>query len=343
MLLNKIKLSVILTTSTLLLYGCTGKPEINVDSDPDHEKAMVFYGTDRNHNESGDPEKFYGLRRGSFEYGITRLKIKQRNDKARVESVEPQSRDQFLNQLAKSLDDAESPALFVFVHGYNHSFDQAISLVAEFANNTNFPGVPVVWSWPSSRNPAGYVEDQTNMRWSQPHFAEFLRTIIYDSGAESVHLIGHSMGAWGLTNVMLEEILPFTTELETIGEFVLLAPDIDRELFKRDLAPRLVDFGLSITIYASENDRAMASSWTLHGYPRTGDSSPGPLIIPGIETIDATEANASILGHSYFEESQVVGNDLVLLLTQRTPAEQRPNLTRAEHQGRIFWRLPGDE
>jgi esterase/lipase superfamily enzyme len=337
-----VKSAIFLSVSALLLCACIGKSDNHSSVTSDQVHTTVFYGTDRNRIETDDPENFYGQSRGNFEYGVIHLSVSQPSDSTRIDSVEPQTRDQFLNQLNQALAAAKSPTLFVFVHGYNRSFNQVTKLTAEFAEHIDFPGVPVVWNWPSSRKASGYVEDQTNMQWSIPHFSKFLRTVIEDSGATTTHILAHSMGAWGLTNVMLEELLPGGLEPDAIGEFVLLAPDIDQELFRRDLAPELLASGLNITLYTSSNDKAMASSWALHGYPRAGDSSSGPLIIPGIETIDATETNASILGHSYFEESEVVRNDLKLLLNGRASAAQRPKLNSAEFQGMIYWQLPED-
>ena len=234
---------------------------------------------------------------------------------------------------------ADSPVLLVFIHGYNRSFKQISTLISKWVVSTRFRGVPVIWSWPSSHNPAGYLEDETNMRWSQPHFAQFLHGLTERSGAETIHLVGHSLGARALTNVMLQELIPTGVDRSKIGEYVLLAPDIDAEIFKRDLAPSLVAAGLNTTLYTSANDKAMASARTLRGYPRAGDSSTEPVVIDGMETIDVTDANKSILGHSYFEESQLVSQDLAILLNERKPAAQRPNLVQAQTPVGTYWRL----
>ena len=97
--------------------------------------------------------------------------------------------------------------------------------------------------------------------------------------------------------------------------------------------------GLDTTLYTSANDKALASARTLRGYPRAGDSSAGPVLIDGVETIDVTAANKSILGHSYFEESQLVSGDLSLLLNERKSAAERPNLTQVHVPGGTYWRL----
>lgn len=254
----------------------------------------------------------------------------------------PLAREAFLGQLQLAVQSAPSPIAMVFVHGYNRSFHQVSKLAAEFATATGFRGVTIIWSWPSSRNPAGYLEDEVNMRWSRPHLSQFLRDIVEQSGAETVHLLGHSMGARGLTDVMLRDLLPGGLDRSKIGEYVLLAPDIDKAIFKRDLAPQLVAAGLKTTLYTSSNDKAMASAYGLRRYPRAGDSSYGPVVSPGIETIDATSANKSILGHSYFEESDAVASDLAELLNYRKSAADRDNLVLVE-EGGGYWQLLVEE
>jgi esterase/lipase superfamily enzyme len=334
---SAVKIIILLVIGLNILSACAGKPEI-VDTGAKTESVVaVFYGTDRDRSDSDNPARIYGLERGDLEYGVVQVSLD--DSKTRLKTVTPMSSELFLIELDKNLEKSDINSALIFVHGYNRSFNQTGKLIAEFLANTKFHGVPIIWSWPSSRNPAGYLEDQTNVRWSQPHFLEFLRTVIENSAAETVHLVGHSMGAWGLTHVVLQELLPGGIDRSKIGEFVLLAPDIDLEIFKRDLAPKLAASGLSTTLYTSSNDKAMASARALNGYPRAGDSSMGPVIVPGIETIDATEANNSILGHSYFEESEVVSKDLVQLLNERKPASARSGLKAVSSPEGIFWRI----
>ena len=297
----------------------------------------VFYGTDRNRTDSSKPAQFYGLNRGEFEYGVAQVSLDE--SKTRLKSVTPLTRELFLEKLNDALGTTAVPVAMVFVHGYNRSFNQTGKLIAEFVENTEFQGLPIIWSWPSSRNPAGYLEDQTNMRWSQPHLSEFLRAVIEDSRAKTVHLVGHSMGAWGLINAVLHGLLRENIDMSKVGELVLLAPDIDLEIFSRDLAPQLTAAGLSTTLYTSANDKAMASAYALNGYPRAGDSSDGPVIVPGIDTVDATETNNSILGHSYFEESDIVSKDIVRLLNERKSASSRPGMVAVNTPGGIYWQL----
>lgn len=309
-----------------------GQPEADV------RHLVSFYGTDRNVEEN-DTARSYGLRRGALEYGQTTVSLDEKGHDPTIENIEPMSRADFLLKLRQAIAAAPSPTAMVFVHGYNRSFNQASRQLAEFTAETDFNGVALNWSWPSSRNPAGYLEDEANMRWSRPHMVQFLRDVIEESGAETVHLVAHSMGARGLTEAMLQGLLPGGVNKEKIGEYILLAPDIDSAIFKRDLAPRLVAAGLQPTLYTSTNDKALASAYGMRRYARAGDSSKGPVLVAGVDTIDVTYANNSILGHSYYDKNPSVVGDLAVLLNNRTSADQRPGLEYIEMGGTGYWRL----
>jgi esterase/lipase superfamily enzyme len=343
-----VKLHLYFIAISLLLSACAGTVEPVPGQVPkqapgtaeaDARQVLLFYGTDRNVQGQDKPSRYYGLERGALNYGLASVSLDENGSDANLESVVPTSRAEFLAQLQQAVAAAPSSTAMVFVHGYNHSFNKASRQLAEFAAQTGFNGVSLLWSWPSSRNPAGYLQDEANMRWSHPHMVQFLRDVIQESGAETVHLVAHSMGARGLTDAMLRDVLPGGIDAGKIGEYVLLAPDIDSAIFKRDLAPQLVAAGLQPTLYTSSNDKALTSAYSLRGYSRAGDSSQGPVLVPGVETIDVTYANKSALGHSYFGKSPSVANDLATLLNDRASADNRSGLEYVEEAGAGYWRM----
>lgn len=307
---------------------------------PEPAPVTVFYGTNRNRLESGKPSRYYGERRGNLEYGTALVSGSAREEKTRLLGVSAQSREQFFEGLRFAVQEARQPTVLVFVHGYMRSFGEVSRQVAEFSTNTGFNGPVVMWTWPSTNNAARYVVDETNIRWAQPDFAEFLKSIIRESGAASIHLVGHSLGGRGLIDVLLQDLLSCGMTITQIGEVVLLAPDVDKDVFVGRAGPALVSAGLSVTLYAAANDRAMASAKAIHGYARAGDSKDGPAVVPGITTIDVTSTNSSVLGHSYFNKSGGVIADLAALLNEREPADRRKNLEERETpEGANYWHL----
>jgi esterase/lipase superfamily enzyme len=132
------------------------------------------------------------------------------------------------------------------------------------------------------------------------------------------------MGNRALTDALKTLSYELEGEGAMFNEVVLTAPDIDAEVFRRDIAPRIVKTAKRITLYASSNDEALALSKKVHGYPRAGDSGPGLVVIPGIDTIDVSAVDTSLIGHSYYGSNQTVLADLVDLLHESKPPNLRP-------------------
>jgi hypothetical protein len=75
------------------------------------------------------------------------------------------------------------------------------------------------------------------------------------------------------------------------------------------------------------------------GDPRAGDSSNDLVVVPGIETIDVSNVDTSLLGHSYYGDSPTVLTDLKDLLLHLQPADQRAGLVRMGSGDRQYWGL----
>ena len=81
---------------------------------------------------------------------------------------------------------------------------------------------------------------------------------------------------------------------------VLAAPDIDADIFKHRIAPNITTTAKRVTLYASQLDLALIASRYFNNGARIGDSGRGIAPIPGIDTIDASAVDTSLLGHSYY-------------------------------------------
>jgi esterase/lipase superfamily enzyme len=79
-----------------------------------------------------------------------------------------------------------------------------------------------------------------------------------------------------------------------------------------------------------------------HSYPRAGFAGPPVKLVPGVETIDASAVDSSLIGHFYYGESRSVVADLYALLKTWTPAAARKTISAVVGNGGTFWRLlPG--
>ena len=211
-------------------------------------------------NVSSSSSVSYSGERGTLELGSCEVSIPKRHEVGELESpsvlrlefsedpsrhvvllkVQPVPADVFYADLRSSVERSTRKSAFVFVHGYNFSFDEAARRTAQIAYDLKFDGVPIFFSWPSQGGIWGYTIDETNVAWTVPHLRQFLTDVASQSGAKQIHLIAHSMGNRALTSAMRDlSFLPESARPK-FNEVVLTAPDIDAEVFKYDIAPAVV-------------------------------------------------------------------------------------------------------
>ena len=123
------------------------------------------------------------------------------------------------------------------------------------------------------------------------------------------------------------------------GEILLIAPDLDRDIFERDVAPAIVQSPSRVTLYVSSVDVPLRISKSVNLYPRVGDASEEPFIFHGIDTIDASNVADVTIGHSYYRESPEVLKDLYYLLVQRRGADDRPTLEAVDTAKGRYWKI----
>jgi len=191
------------------------------------------------------------------------------------------------------------------------------------AYDLGFGGAPILVSWPSNGSVLQYAGDSNNAEWSIGHLKTFLAEIATQSGATNIHLIAHSMGNRVLIGA-LERLAanPAFAMAPKFTHVVLTAPDIDADLF-RQLAATIQKTAARVTLYASSNDRALQISKKINGYPRAGDAGPSIVVLPGLDTIDASSVDTDFLGHSYYGDNRSILSDLFNLIRTGSPPESR--------------------
>lgn len=228
------------------------------------------------------------------------------------------------------------PAL-VFVHGYNVTFEDAAFRTAQMAVDLDLPSVPTFFSWPSQGAMSRYTVDEANAEWAERDFKAFLSLLADETPKRPIVLVAHSMGARMVVRG-LSALLQDRPELQArFQELVLAAPDIDADVFRRDLVPRFVSAQQRVTLYASSRDKALVASHEVHGNPRAGESGDRIVIAPGLETVDASQIDTDFLGHSYFAEARTLLTDIALLLRNNLRAAQRPTLEPRGQDPLTYW------
>lgn len=246
----------------------------------------------------------------------------------------------FYKSLSARLAISDAPAALLFIHGYNVSFEDAIFRTAQLAVDLEFPGAAVTFSWPSYADPVKYTFDEQHAEVSIPALREFLKDLAARSGAESIHVIAHSMGNRVLAGA-LEKMDRESQEInkKVIREIVLAAPDIDRRVFESQVLPRIAENTQHCTLYASSRDRALLISRYFHNYQRLGETEPELLVAKGMDTIDASLVDTSLLGHSYIGDVQSIVSDLHDLVIHGKRPMERLGLESLRRGELMYWTL----
>jgi esterase/lipase superfamily enzyme len=233
---------------------------------------------------------------------------------------------------------------FIFVHGYNTSFDYALYRAAQISYDLKFDGAAFAYSWPSGGGLASYTYDRESSGQSEPYLKQLMQLVINKTGAKSVSVIAHSMGNQPTLQV-LRDLRRSTPDSVQISQIILAAPDVDRDNFE-NIAAELQGLATGVTLYAAGNDRALRVSRNFYGgIPRAGDvPATGPLVLPGIDTIDVSAASTDSLGlnHSGYAENNALLQDIAALIATgtRPPKLRTPSLEEVPTDRGAYWRYP---
>lgn len=299
----------------------------------------------------------YGKEQGNLQLGTCQVSIPKSHQAGELESpsivrlefaenqtdhvmlmeVHSEEEQAFLDMLKQRVDESPDKDLLIFIHGYNVTFEDAARRTAQIAHDLEFKGVPVFYSWPSQGELLGYVTDRKNSFWTSSHLKEFLLKIHQHSGAQAVHLIAHSMGnrAFGAAVESLAKDLQQNQKI--FNEVILAAPDVDARVFKDEIAPKLTSMAQHVTLYASQNDKALLASRAVNGYPRAGDVGAGLVVLNGIDTIDVTQIDTSLLGHAYYGDNTKVISDIYALMQKHRLPTQRAWLRDMTSPVGMYW------
>ena len=163
------------------------------------------------------------------------------------------------------------------------------------------------------------------------------------SGAKRIHIIAHSMGNRVLAGALRNmDAVSQVRNKQAFSELVLAAPDIDSRVFRSQVLPSIVSNTQHCTLYASSRDRALLMSRVFHNYQRLGETQPELLVANGVDTIDASLVDTSLLGHSYIGDVQSIVSDLHDLVVAGKRATERIGLETLRRDALKYWLIKPD-
>ena len=343
--------AIVLALSRLLVPHTVGAEE---DATPETATARIFFVTNRALRKVEDPGLvLFGGERGSPSFGTCEAEFQPipiledvaakvpfyvPKETAELRIDEKEDSEVFWDEVSSERESTSAGGIVVFVHGYSYDFKRGCRRAVEIQRALEGEATVLMLSWPSNGDATDYAPDVADLEWSVPFLAETLEQLSDRFGSENVHVLSHSLGARGMT-MTLESLEASSADRPVIGRWVLLAPDIDSEVFV-GLLPRLGPMAESITLYASSNDTPLKVSRQLNGSPRLGQAGELLTVAPGMETIDVSPAGRyQILGHEYFFFHPAVAADLAELLSTGKGSAERSALRPQSKNGLPYWEV----
>lgn len=273
---------------------------------------------------------------------------------------EKKATDRLRQEVLRRLTLTQRNEVFIFVHGYNNTFDDAAYVGAEFWHFLGREGVPLLYTWPAGYPGLfGYTYDRESSEFTVFHFKQILSTVSAMPEVKGIQLVAHSRGT-DVVIAAIRELFIFARgagihprERYKIRNLVLAAPDLDVGVVRQRLAAELLGHGIdAITLYNSPADDAIGLAQTLFNSPRgrLGNIDDTKISAREWDNLEQHEKHTMLIrfeggvsdkyGHSYFRTNPGVSSDLILLLRYGLPPgiPERP-LVRI---GPGFWRIPPD-
>ena len=323
-------------------------------------EVTTYYATNRKPSGNGAPAKFYGFdRASSLQYGRAIVTIPSTHTPGNLElpslwklerSADPSkhfvlkavlalSKDAARKEMVEKLAGMPSHALLVFVHGYYTSFADAALRTAQLAHDLQFPGMAFFYSWPSAGKALSYWQDEEASELSNDAFEQLLGELS-QLPASDIYIVAHSMGNRIVASALRSRVEK-NEDTKHIRALLLAAPDINADLFRETIAPKLAAMqGTQTTIYAASSDLALKASKIVHGFKRVGETVGGVFIYPGLDTIDASSVATVTrdFGHAYLMDSTSVLKDIQAIVAHSLAAKQR-GLAEVGTSPNQYWQL----
>jgi hypothetical protein len=274
----------------------------------DYEALVTLpFVTNRAVETRGDGRRYFGNKLGTFTSGRCSVAVRGGGEAGDILAVEETAPEDTLGAVNASAD----PSVIVYFHGYYEDFERSCQRAARFKYRLGLDSELLLFTWPANSTPLTYGADVADLEASVPTFLLALEELGERFGPGNISIVAHSLGSRG----MVKSLREWPERPEKFRDLILVAADIDRELFVESL-PLLRAHTENITLLVSARDRALDVSKVVNRAPRLGQAT--DLAAQGVAVIDVTDiADTHFSGHIYHLRNPAVV-DLIRSVLKRS-------------------------
>ncbi len=189
--------------------------------------------------------------------------------------AEYETRSEALANFRRLLRQTPGRHVLLFIHGFNNRFEDAVFRFAQIVHDSGADVVPVLFTWPSRGSVFDYGYDHESASFSRDALEDSLRFLAKDPEVKEVTVLAHSMGNWVTLEALRQMAIRDGRVAEKIKSVMLAAPDVDIYLAREQVyAMGPPERRPHITLFVSQDDRALAVSRKVWGGPRLGAIDP---------------------------------------------------------------------
>lgn len=328
----------------LTLTACAGRPDegalaISTLAAPDATPHEILIVTTRERDDRADTY-FNGERGEGTDYAKATISVPGKHAEGSIEWPDTFPGDptrDFVTRAASYVPDRaamradlnrrlmEKPkgqrSVFLFIHGYNTLFSEALFRFTQYVHDSDYDGVPVLFTWASRGQIPAYVYDLNSALAARRALAETIEDLA-SSKAERIFILAHSMGNWLMMETALQMTPSQVQRMENkIDHIIMAAPDIDLDVFKEQLKVlgNRARSKKPVVVMVSEDDKALGISRRIAGNKaRVGAfENDEELAALGVIVINLTKLDANDrVNHSKFAQVAKLSPELNQLINQ---------------------------
>ncbi len=257
----------------------------------------------------------------------------------------PDATEKFTQAIDAQLARSEKKHVYIYVHGYKVVYENPLLISSELWHFLGYNGAFIAYAWPSTPSQFAYIKDSDTSSGFSRNFRLLIETIAKETDVEQIHILGYSNGTRLVMRAMEQLALihqdkspqQIHKELK-IGDVILVGSDLDRGVFGSYVADGLLNISQRLTIYLSDNDKALGVSQFLTRRQRLGQmwgGSGGEMTPAGRDALSQLQDQLSFInvspaegagtgnGHGYFRSSPWASSDVLMTLFYGIGPDQR--------------------